>query len=190
MSRIQRSKIVLIVTLLSVLAHLASTGMRKVVAQDRQPIIVEKPKSYFPGDFSKHGGRLFVDPGRPAGVFVGYPAESQDMPAFIEELKNLVAKMFLNDAKDLVWSSQSLPAHKGIESEAGMLMSAFTDKKDVQLAFYSRADGIGYGYFAMRYKPVSPGEHKCPDGEFLDPSGGGVALFDEFANSIRLETKQ
>jgi len=187
MNRRRKSIIVVIGILLSALTPLATARTRTVNTQGRQPIISEKPGSYFPGNFSKHAGKLFLDPGRPAGVFVGYPAEAQDMSGFIEETKKLVARMFLNGAKDLVWSSMSLPAHKGID-ESGILFSTFTDTKDVQLAFYSRVDGIGYGYFAMRARTATLGP-KCPDGQFLDPSGGGVAVFDEFAKSIRIEPK-
>jgi hypothetical protein len=170
-------------TLLSVLIPMATAGARIANAQDRQPIISEKPKSYFSANFSKHAGQLFLDPGRPAGVFVGYPGEGQDMSGFIEETQTLMARMFLNGAKDLVWSSMSLPGHQGID-ESGILFSTFTETKDVQLAFYSRVDGIGYGYFAMRARTATLGP-RCPDGQFLDPSGGGVAVFEAFAQSIR-----
>lgn len=187
MNRLQKSSIVVIGVLLSVLTPLSPAGMRTVDAQDRPPIISEQPGNYFPGNFSKHAGKLFVDAGRPAGVFVGYPAGGQDISAFTDEVKDMVAKMFLLDAKDPVWSSMSLPAHKGMD-ESGILFRTFTDTKDVQLAFYSRVDGIGYGYFAMRARTATLGP-KCPDGQFLDPSGGGLAVFDEFAKSIRIEPK-
>ncbi|HEX7722178.1 MAG TPA: hypothetical protein VF397_08465 [Pyrinomonadaceae bacterium] len=152
---------------------------------DKKPIIFKAPSGYMPAELSGHTGKLFLDQQRPAGMFVGYPKDGQDTAAFTDEVKNIVAGMFLHDAKSLVWSSATLPPHKGIESESGNLMTTSDDKMEVQLAFYSRPEGVAYGYFAMRHK-----KPKGDDGKFLDSSGAGLKALDELAKSISSKAKQ
>jgi len=148
---------------------------------DKQPIVFKAPNGYMPADLSKHTGKLLLDPKKPAGMFVGYPSDGQDIAGFTEEMKNTVAGMFLHDSKGLVWSSAALPPHKGIDSESGNLMTTSDDKMEVQLAFYVRADkGAAYGYFGMRHKKA-----KGDDAKFLDSTGRGLKAFDELAASIR-----
>ncbi len=165
-------------------ALMAVSGL-VVTAQQTQPsakqsIVFKSPKGYMPGEFSKHSGRLFLDPSKPAGMFVGYPAEGQDMAAFIGEMQKMVGGMFLHDSKVLVWDSATLPPHKGVQTESGTLMTTSNQEMEVQLAFYVRADkGVAYGYYAMRHKKA-----KGDDAKFLDPSGAGVKALDELAKSI------
>ena len=145
----------------------------------KSPIVFKAPSGYMPAPLSGHTGKLFLDPQRPAGMFVGYPKDDQDMAAFVEEMKKTVVDMFLHDTKDPVWTSVALPAHKHVDSESGSLMSTGTDKMEVQLAFYSRPEGVAYGYFGMRHKKA-----KSDDAKFLDSDGAGVKAFDELAKSI------
>jgi len=159
------------------LAYFAQSG-------DKKPVVFKSPTGYMPAEFSGHAGKLLLDPGRPAGMFVGYPKEGQDMNAFSEELKGTVAGMFLHEVRNPTWTSAPLPAHNGIESESGSLMTTSDDKMELQLAFYSRAEGVAYGYFAMRYK-----KPKGDDAKFLDASGGGVKAFDELVKSISKQKK-
>lgn len=191
-SAVTRSRIPRFVLLLALIATLSSMGVRSRGhgQQNKAEITAEQPRNYFAGNFSKHAGKMFLDTGRPAGVFVGYPAEGQNIYSFMEDLKQMVAKMLLHNVPEVLWTSASLPPHKGFESELGTLNSAVTDKSDVQLAFYSRPDGFAYGYFAMRNNAGAPLDRRCPDGKFLDSLGGGVPAFDEFMKSIRIEVKQ
>lgn len=145
----------------------------------KTPIVFKAPSGYMPAPLSNHAGKMFLDPKRPAGMFVGYPNEGQDMAAFTEEMKKMVVRMFLHDAKDPVWTSAPLPPHKGIDSESGNSMTTANDKMEVQLAFYSRPEGVAYGYFGMRHKKA-----KDDDAKFLDSGGAGVKGFDELAKSI------
>jgi len=102
------------------------------------------------------------------------------MTVFREEIKTMVVRMFLHDPKtEPVWTSAALPPHKGVEGESGALMTTSDDKMEVQLAFYIRAEGVAYGYFAMRHK-----KGQSDDAKFLDASGAGVKDFDELMNSI------
>jgi hypothetical protein len=149
------------------------------MSQDKKPVVVKAPSGYMPADLSGHTGKMFLDPQRPAGMFVGYPKDGQDMAAFADEVKNTVAGMFLHDAKNPTWMSASLPPHKGNESESGNLMTTSDDKMEVQLAFYARPEGVAYGYFAMRHK-----KPKSDDAKFLDSNGAGVKAFDELVKSI------
>ena len=169
--------------LVASLVLIPATNRPGLAAQtpDKQPIIFKAPKGYMPGDFSKHTGKLLLDPQKPGGLFVGYPSDGQDIAGFTDEVKDMVAKMFLHDSKGLVWSSAALPPHKGIDAESGNLMLTSDDKMEVQLAFYVRADkGVAYGYFAMRHKKGG-GE----DAKFLDSKGSGLKALDELANSIK-----
>jgi len=169
--------------LVASMGFIAVANQPELAAQtpDKQPVVFKIPKGYMPADFSKHTGKLLLDPQKPGGLFVGYPANGQDMAGFTDEVKNMVAKMFLHDSKDLVWSSTALPPHKGIDSESGNLLTTSDDKMEVQLAFYVRADkGVAYGYFAMRHKKGG-GE----DAKFLDSKGAGIKALDELANSIK-----
>ena len=171
--------LVLTVALMALIG-IAVTAQQTTQPSAKQPIVFKAPKGYMPGEFSKHTGRLFLDPNKPAGMFVGYPAEGQDMPGFMVEMQKMVAGMFLHEAKDVVWNSATLPPHKGIESESGTLMTTSNPEMEVQLAFYVRADkGVAYGYYAMRHK-----KPKGDDAKFLDASGGGVKALDELAKSI------
>jgi hypothetical protein len=161
---------------------IAATGRPGLAAQapDKQPIVFKIPSGYMPAEFSKHTGKLLLDPQRPAGLFVGYPSDGQNMAEFTAEVKDIVLKMFLHNSKDVVWNSSVLPPHKNIDTESGNLMTVSDDKMEVQLAFYVRSDkGVAYGYFGMRHK-----KGKGDDAKFLDSSGKGVKALDELAGSI------
>jgi hypothetical protein len=148
---------------------------------DKQPVVFKAPNGYMPADLSKHIGKLLLDPKKPAGMFVGYPSDGQDIAGFRDEMKNLAAQMFLHDSKGLEWSAVVLPPHKGLDSESGNLMTTSDDKMEVQLAFYVRADkGLAYGYFGMRHKKA-----KGDDAKFLDAAGAGLKALDELAASIK-----
>src|SRR5258708_5248900 len=117
------------------LATGAETKAIGTVAQTPdKPIVFKAPNGYMPADLSKHTGKLLLDPKKPAGMFVGYPADGQDIAGFTDEMKNTVAGMFLHDSKGLVWRSAALPPHKGFDSESGNLMMTSDDKMEVQLA--------------------------------------------------------
>ena len=145
----------------------------------KKPIVFKAPNGYMPAELSGHTGKLFLNPGKPAGMFVGYPKDGQDMTGFADEIRNTVGGMFLHDAKNLTWNSASLPGHDGVEGEAGTLMTTSDDQMEVQLAFYTRPEGVAYGYFGMRHK-----KPKGDDAKFLDANGKGIKAFDELVKSI------
>ena len=158
-----------------------------VSAQDqiKQPVVFKTPKGYMPADLSKHLGKMFLAPKKPAVMFVGYPSEGQDMTAFREEIKKMVQQMFFHDPKtEVVWTSTALAPHKSVEGETGTLMTTSDDQMEVQLAFYMRPEGVAYGYAAMRHK-----KGQSDDAKFLDNSGAGVKEFDELAGSISSKSK-
>jgi hypothetical protein len=111
-------------------------------------------------------------------MFVGYPSEGQTMDAFLDELKQMAAKMFFHEGVSPNWNSSVLPPHKGIDTETGNLFSAVNGEMSVQVAIYIRQDKeLAYGYFAMKDK-------KKDDAKFLDAKGNGLKAFDELARSI------
>ena len=152
----------------------------------RKPINVKPSDGYMTLDFPGHTGKLLLDPKKPAGMFVAYPKEGQEMSAFIDEVKKMVADMFLRESTEVVaWSEKPLPAHKGVVSESGNLLAAANDKIEIQIAVYVRNDkGVAYGYFGMKHKKGG-GENA----KFLNDSGAGVKAFDKLANSIGAEPK-
>ena len=181
-------KVVMMAIIAALLAVSAAAKLTQSKDQTpaRQPIIFKSPDGYMSADFPGHTGKLLLDPKNPAGMFVAYPKEGQEMSAFIEEVKKMVADMFLHEpTKVVVWSEKPLPAHKGVVSESGKLLAAANDKMEVQLAVYVRSDkGVAYGYFAKKNKKGG-GENA----KFLNDSGGGVKAFDKLANSIGSEPK-
>jgi hypothetical protein len=167
-------------TLLVLLSVVTASIASRPQGSNQKPVIFKSPSGYMPAPLSGHTGQMFLDAGRPAGMFVGYPKDGQDMNAFTDEIKKMVVGMFLHDAKDPQWTSAPLPAHKGADSESGNLFTTGDDKMEVQLAFYSRPEGVAYGYFGMRHKKA-----KSDDAKFLDANGVGVKAFDELAKSIK-----
>jgi len=157
----------------------AGTGLSAAQQTAKTPVIFKTPSGYMPAPLSGHTGQLFLDAKKPGGMFIGYPKDGQDMNSFADEIKEIVSGMFLHDKKDVSWASAPLPAHKGIESESGTLLTTSDPDMEVQLAFYTRPEGVAYGYFGMRHtKP------KGDDAKFLDANGAGVKAFDEFAKTI------
>ena len=170
-----------------VLAPVKSAGAETVNRhfQDDQAIRSKSPDGYFPANFSKHAGKLLLKTNGPSGMFVGYPADGQDMAAFIDEMKATVRQMLIHDVTEIAWYSQSLSAHTGIEEKPNLFM-AFDATREVQLAFYERPEGFAYGYFAMRH---TNGDKRCPEGQFIDSFGAGVKAFDAFVDSISAKPK-
>jgi hypothetical protein len=166
--------------LLLLLSVVTASIASKPQSSNHKPVIFKSPSGYMPAPLSGHTGQMFLDPGRPAGMFVGYPKDGQDMNAFTDEIKNMVVKMLLHDARDPLWKSAPLPSHKGVDSESGNLFTTSDDNMEIQLAFYARPEGVAYGYFGMRHKKA-----KSDDAKFLDANGVGVKAFDEMVKSIR-----
>jgi hypothetical protein len=178
-----QQKIVIVAMLLLLAASLMSTNVL-THAQSQKPVTFKAPDGFFPVEFSNHVGTFLLNPKKPVGMFVGYPSDGQDMAGFVKEMQDTAAKMFLGDAKNVSWTSASLPPHKGID-ESGNLFGTSNDKMELQLAFYVRPEGVAYGYYGMRHKNGG-GE----DAKFLDATGTGVKAFDELAKSIGRNPKQ
>ena len=171
------AKAIFVVSLLWVIAANASLAS---MAQNsaKKPIAFKPPSGYMGAPFSGHFGQMFLDPKKPAAMFVGYSADGQDMDGFKKEMQKTITKMFLHEEKDIAWTSAALPPHQGVE-ESGTLFSASDDKMEIQLAFYVRSEGVAYGYFGMRHKKGA-----SDDAKFLDVAGKGLKAFDELAKSI------
>jgi hypothetical protein len=182
----RRANIFILGTLILALVTSAGAETFNRGFQDNQPIRSKSPDDYFPANFSKHAGKLLLNTNGPSGMFVGYPADGQDMPTFIDEMKATVRRVFFHDVSENVWYSQSLSGHTGVEEKANLFM-AFDATREVQLAFYERPEGFAYGYFAMRH---TNGDKRWPEGQFIDSLGAGVKAFDAFVDSISAKPKQ
>lgn len=151
-----------------------------------KPVRLKLPEGYMPADFpEKRAGKLLLNPGKPAGMFIVYPKEGESPDVLENLLKSMVAEMFFHDSKSPVaWTTVALPAHEGVENESGTLYSASNEKMEIQLAIYARTFGVTkvlYGYYGMRNK----GDKKKEDAPFMDASGKGVEDFDKFWKSIK-----
>lgn len=168
-----------------VLLLASMTTMTPAQSQEKKPVIFKTPSGYMAMDFPGHLGKLMLAPKEPGGMFVAYPKDNQDMPSFMEEVKQMVVKMFLHDAKNPEWASAALPPHEWIKSESGNLLTTFDDKLELQVIFYARPEGVAYGYFAMRHKKAQK-----DDAKFVNENGAGVKAFDELAKTISSNPKQ
>lgn len=153
-----------------------------------KPVTLKPPAGYMPADFpEKRAGKLMLNPGKPAGMFIVYPKEGEGPEVLPNLLKAMVAEMFFHETKTPVeWTATTLPAHEGAENETGTLYSASDEKMEIQLAVYSRSFGatkVLYGYYGMRHK----GKPKKDDAAFIDASGKGVEDFDKFWKSIQVK---
>ena len=149
-------------------------------ASARLPIKFKTPNGYMAVDFPGHTGKLLLDPKKPGGMFVAYPKDGQTVDAFIDEVKKMVADMFLHDAKEpVVWNVKPLQSPKEMTGQSGNLLTTADEKFELQIAYYVRNEGVTYGYFAMRHK-----KSKGEDAKFVDGTGAGVKAFDELAKSI------
>jgi hypothetical protein len=151
----------------------------------QKPVVAKPPDGYMPADFpDKRMGKLLLNPGKPAGMFIVYPTAGEGPEVLPDLLKSTVAQMFFHDEKAQVsWTTVALPAHKEIAGESGTLYSASNDKMEIQLAVYDRTVGstrVLYGYYGMRHK-----EKKSDDAPFMNSSGEGVKDFDKFWKSIK-----
>src|ERR1044072_1500340 len=161
---------------------------RDVAAQStgkQKPVTLKPPSGYMPADFpEERAGKLLLNPKRPGGMFIVYPKAEEGPEVLPDLLKSMVADMFFHDHKAQVsWTTTTLPAHKGIDSESGTLYSASDEKMEIQLAVYDRTLGatrILYGYYGMSHK----GKKEKDDAPFMDASGNGVEDFDKFWRSI------
>ena len=183
--RLQHSLKVITATTLLVVAFTTQTIAVTQQPTNKKPVIFKTPSGYMAMDFPGHLGKLMLAPKQPGGMFVAYPKDGQDMASFMEEVKQMVVGMFIRDLKNPDWTSASLPPHKGFDSEVGNLLTTSDDKMEVQLVFYSRPEGVAYGYFAMRHKKA-----KDDDAKFVDAKGAGVKAFDELAKTISSDPKQ
>jgi hypothetical protein len=165
------------VTLLTLVTLSLSTTLFAQAPQKR-PVAFKAPDGFLPAELSKHVGALFLRPDSPAGLFVGYPSDGQDMDGFVKEMQQMIVTMFLHDAKDIAWTTTPLPPHKGID-ESGSLFHASNEKMEIQLAFYARSEGVAYGYYSMRHKNGSG-----KDGKFLKADGSGVKALDTLSKTI------
>lgn len=170
---------------LVVMTFAAQTTAVPQTTTNKKPVTFKTPSGYMAVDFPGHLGKLMLAPKQPGGMFVAYPNDGQDMASFMDEVKQMVVKMFIRDLKNPEWASASLPSHKGFDSEVGYLLATSDEKMEVQLVFYSRPEGVAYGYFAMRHKKAQD-----DDAKFIDANGKGVKAFDELAKTISSEPKQ
>ena len=161
----------------------------------KKAVIFKTPKNYMSAPFQNDKkGLMFLNAGKPSGIFVVYTPDNLRSEDFVTELKTMFAGMFIHNEKgdrqtnDLKWSESVLPTHKNAEKETAKLFTTSNDKNEVQVLTYIRTISEGqdiiYGYFAMKDK-----EKKSNSADFADSKGDGIKAFDEFWKTITVPVK-
>ncbi|HKP45612.1 MAG TPA: hypothetical protein VJT50_03370 [Pyrinomonadaceae bacterium] len=176
-----------IFTALIIAAIALTAATPRTLAQTEQPAVVFKaPSGYMQVPMSDFRGALFLEPKKPAGMFVIYPNANETTEALRKRVLAFIAPMFLHDDKmkpdDIVWDTKSLPVHAGETEGNANVNIASVANYELQVATYERSAGgtpFLYGYFGMRHKPG-----KGDDAKFLDEHGEGVKAFEKFWQSF------
>lgn len=153
-------------------------------SSDDPGVVFKAPKGYMEAPLTDFRGLFFLDPKRPAGIFIFYPNDNETTDALRQRIRATVGPMVLNDAEEakrLKWNIQPLPAHPG-DVDGAATAAVYTGvKQEVQVVVYERlgpANPFLYGYFAKREKGEQGGA------KFLDAEGRGVKEFDAFWKSF------
>jgi hypothetical protein len=154
----------------------------------KKTVIFKMPDGFLPAEMNKpNKGLMMLNPKKPAGMFVAYTPDNQKSEDFILELRETLARFFVND-KDVKfdWKEASLPLHDGVANETGKLLMATAKDKEVQVVAYTRTIAEGqdviYGYFAMKDL-----KSKKNSADLIDASGKGVKEFESFWKTIDVQ---
>ncbi len=153
-------------------------------AQEKGGAVFKAPSGWMPADKSELGPIMFLNPKKPAVMFVTYPKpEETTTEAQRQRVRAIAAAMFFHDDKpELNWEVKRIQSHPGDGDGAADIATAKKGDVEVQVVTYERTTGARpfiYGYVAMRHtKP------KGDDAPFIDETGKGVKDFDKLWQSF------
>ena len=147
--------------------------------------VFKAPGGWMPADKTEVGPIVFLNPKKPAAMFVTYPKpEETTTEAQRQRVRALAAGMFFgHDSKvEPNWEVKRIQPHPGDGDGAADIATARQGDKEVQVVTYERTTGVRpfiYGYVAMRHLGG-----KGDDAPFIDENGKGVKEFDKLWKSF------
>ena len=143
--------------------------------------VFKAPDGWMPADKTDVGPIVFLNPKKPALMFVTYPKQDETTTeAQRQRLRTLAAAMFFHDEKAaLDWQVKSIPSHPGDGDGKADIATAKRGDMEVQIVTYERTTGVRpfiYGYVAMRSKNGGA--------PFIDENGKGSKDFDKLWKSL------
>ncbi|HJU53399.1 MAG TPA: hypothetical protein VJ715_02465, partial [Pyrinomonadaceae bacterium] len=153
-------------------------------------VVFKVPDGWMPADKTEVGPIIFLNPKKPAAIFVTYPKQDETTTeAQRLRLRTLAAEMFLHGNKDpLDWQVKSIPSRDGDGDGKADIATVKKGDKEIQIVTYERTTGARpfiYGYIAMR----EVGD-KDNSASFLDENGKGVKEFDKFLKTFDPEKEK
>lgn len=150
-------------------------------AQEKGAAVFKAPDGWMPTDKTEVGPLIFLNPKKPAVMFVTYPKPDETTTeGQRQRLRKQAANMFLHDGNAAVeWQVKSIPSHPGDGDGKADIATAKQGDTEVQIVTYERTTGARpfiYGYMAMRSKKN--------DTPFIDETGKGVKDFDKLWKSL------
>ena len=153
----------------------------QAAAQEKGAAVFKAPEGWMPADKTDIGPIIFLNPKKPAVMFVTYPKQDETTTEGQRlRLRKLAANMFFHDEKvALDWQTKSIPSHPGDGDGKAEIATAKQGDMEVQIVTYERTTGVRpfiYGYIALR--------NKQNDTPFVDETGKGVKEFDKLWKSL------
>ncbi|MFL6229052.1 MAG: hypothetical protein ACJ741_09750 [Pyrinomonadaceae bacterium] len=150
-------------------------------AQQKGAAVFKAPDGWMPADKTEVGPILFLNPKKPALMFVTYPKPDESTTdAQRLRLRTLAAGMFFHDDKaSLNWEVKAIPSHPGDGDGKADIATAKQGDMEVQIVTYERTTGVRpfiYGYIAMHSKNGGA--------PFVSENGEGVKDFDKLWKSL------
>lgn len=149
-------------------------------------VVFKTPNGFMQAPLSEYKGTMFLNPKRPAGIFISYPNEGEKIEDLAIRARKTFARMFVHDAnKELQWQQSQIPSHTGDKTETSTVNIYDDETQTIQITVYEReVNGLTfiYGYFGRKSKTS---KNKDDSSDFLDKEGNGVKAFDEFWKSIQ-----
>ena len=169
------------ITALAVSALFVFILCAPAAGQEKGAAIFKAPDGWMPADKTEVGPIIFLNPKKPAVMFVTYPKPDETTTeAQRQRLRTLAAGMFFHDDKAaLNWEVKSIPSHPGDGDGKADIATAKQGDMEVQIVTYERTTGVRpfiYGYIAMRDKKGGA--------QFVDENGKGVKDFDKLWKSL------
>jgi hypothetical protein len=153
-------------------------------AQEKGAAVFKVPAGWMPADKTDVGPIVFLNPKKPAVMFVTYPKQEETTTeAQRQRVRSLAAAMFFHDDKaELNWEVKHIQSHPGDGDGAADIATAKKGDMQVQIVTYERTTGVRpfiYGYVAMRHTKA-----RGDDAPFIDETGKGVKDFDKLWQSF------
>jgi hypothetical protein len=173
----------LTITALAASIVIAVTLSATVAGQERGAAVFKAPDGWLPADKSELGPSMFLNPKKPAVIFVTYPKPDETTTEQQRQrLRTVAVGMFLGIVGEINWQVKSIPSHPGDGDGKAEIATVKHGDKEVQIVTYERTTGprpFIYGYMAMRHEGK-----KSNSAPFLDENGKGVKEFEKLWKSF------